>query len=425
MDKILQRVGRFLGEKFALIDRIYVKKGDVLPKSGSMPINGFVDKLPPRPVKGDCYMIQPGNDVLYKGIYYLNFGRNHRMADEFKITGDATAIATGSERWATTTGNGVETGFIGVEAGQDLSVYVGVKKLADLSAMNIIVEEYGGDNGLIRSSPCSLTYYDSAIHRITGSTTQIKIKVKGSVSIGYIKVWQAGGRTEYDKIYRSTVNGWVKEAIPQGARLGVKGKSFVLVNESGKIRQVETMRLPSLDVYVGVIMSPEKQVRLRTSFVNDGYVVRIFAKKRRMCKRVDKSIVVKNKYFECRFPRRHRWEEVRWIQPSPVVFSRKEVTTAGEVAELPFTWQELVNLIFVKGSTIVGSNGFTGDKYYPSTGLAPSSFRIQGEEGDYADVGLCLSKRINRRWVNGEMCYLRIAQSKRIDMMNRVAVRRL
>lgn len=84
----------------------------------------------------------------------------------------------------------------------------------------------------------------------------------------------------------------------------------------------------------------------------------------------------------------------------------------------------LVFLVFTAGGYIPNEVEFKPTKYYPSNGFIGKRERGR-KEGLYADFAVCLSKKINGKWKNGEMCYFRLCQIKEIPMLAKTSVRLL
>lgn len=421
MDKVLQRVGRFLGEKFALIDRVYLKKGELPKQTGrnSGVVDGYVDMLPPRPVKGDRYVIRPDSPMLFKGIYYLNFGRN-REDRVFKIIGDSEAKAVGTNREASVSGAGVETGKIAVSAGGTLRVMVAAA--TDRRKMNGVVDEYNGAGILVKTGVLGDNGYFHAEYRVSAETQRVVLRVTGTGSISNIKVWEACGLANHGCVYCWDGLAWREERVMQGVLLGVKGKGYGLVPEEKQFREVCMVSVPKLEIASGVF-SGIKKINLRQE-VNGEYEVRLFVKRRRLCKaKKEAKALAKNKYWECLEKRKHHVRyTVQWYQPLNVPLSRRFRTTTGCVS-LDYSWGDLVRLVFTKAGQISGKTNVVADKYYPSTGLYCRSKHKNRKESDYADYALCLAKKVGGKWIEGEKSYFRIRQFKKVSMEETVCVR--
>lgn len=431
MEKILQHIGRFLGEKFALIDRIYAKKGEVPEGKGGgvTTVNGYVDMLPPRPVKGDRYIIRPENTILFTGIYYLNFGFNRKK--DFRIIGDKDAQATLNKNWAYTSGNGIKTGLIPFQ-GSLLKIYVGVEGMGKHSNLTITVEEYNVNDEIIKSSVCKISGLVPENFIPDGNAKKIKIHITGTVPIAYIKIWEGNPDIPVNPnlIYFFNGENWENETVAEGSVLGVKGKTFLLNQYGNRFQVTELNNIPKIEVKEGVLTAGVgTKIPLKNPVLNDDYFIRYFCRRRRWCSLFSKKRIHKNKYFECTHKRIYvdSFSKVRWKQQAvPPLFSKFKVPVeiGKPITEIPIMFGHLVFLVFTAGGYIPNEVEFKPTKYYPSNGFIGKRERGR-KEGLYADFAVCLSKKINGKWKNGEMCYFRLCQIKEIPMLAKTSVRLL
>ena len=431
MEKILQHIGRFLGEKFALIDRIYAKKGEVPEGKGGgvTTVNGYVNMLPPRPVKGDRYVIRPENTTLFTGIYYLNFGFNRKK--KFRIIGDKDAQATLNKNWAITTGSGVKTGLIPFE-GSLLKIYVGVEGRGKHNNLTITIEEYNVNDEMIKSSVCKIPGLEPEDFIPDGNAKKIKIHITGTVPIAYIKVWE-GNRAipvNPNMIYFFNGEKWENETVAEGTVLGVKGKTFLLNRYGNRFQVVKLNNIPKIEVKDGVLSANEAaKIPLKNAVINDNYFIRYFCRRRRWCSLSTGKRIHKNKYFECTHSRVFvdSFSKLKWKQVAvPTLFSKFKipVETGKPITEISILFAQLVMLVFTPGIYIPDQIKFETTKYYPSNGFVGKRER-ERKEGLYADFAVCLSKKINGKWINGEMCYFRLCQIKKVSMLAKTSVRLL
>lgn len=433
MEKILQRLGRFLGEKFALIDEVYLKKGEIPAEYDKdiSTVNGYVDMLPPRPVKGDKYIIRPGNKKLYTGIYNLNFGFNNKKYKSFHIVGDNKAHASGQGRWANTTGAGVETGMIPFE-GDLLKIYVGVSGGKKHDNLNITVEEYNGSDQMVKSSILVISKLEPENFVPDVHATKIKIRITGTVPIAYIKVWEGKSSrfAEQDKVYFFNGQSWEIRKVTEGAIIGVKGKSYLLNRNIQGFQIREIYNIPKIEIKEGTLsVGLSKNIPLKEPVRNNDYVIRYFCRRRRWCTLANGKRVHKNKYFECTHPRVFvdSFSTSHWLQRPPSLFSKFTVPVEnGElIKEIPIKFIEFICLVFTPVTNISGLWDFPWiNKFYPSNGFIGKREKAE-EEGSYADFAICLSKKLNGKWKNGEMCYFRIIGLKKVRMNSKVSVRLL
>lgn len=430
MENILKLIGKFIGEKFALLDTIYLKRSEALKPKGTTAtsINGYVEILPPRPAIGDRYILMPKVKNLYIGIYFLNFGRTGSKT--FKIVGDANAIAAadGANCFASLAGNGAKTGHIPITPNQELKIYTGVASYKDRATMTNTVQEYDLNGTLINSSVCTISAANPQPFIPLANTAAISVHITGTGKIRYIKIWQAAGSPDKQKIYRWDGIAWQTDPIPQGTMLTVKGKTFGLIGEFQRTRQVSLVTIPELPIAVGKMVSTSN-IRLTQTLQNDNYIVRIFVKRRRFCKKLNGKLANQTKYYESIKYRVHNPSAKNvWYQDPRIKLSR-EIINGEQTNILPYTWFDLVQIVFTKASRITkkegGLAGFVTNKYYPSTGLYCRNKRKRQNQPDYADFAICLSKKVEGKWINGEKTYLRISQCARTDMHTYVMVNNL
>lgn len=425
MDNILGFVGRFFGEKIALLDKIYAKKGEVgAVDRGVNFINGYSDALPPRPVLGDKYVIKGGTEALYVGVYYLNFGFNQRDKSVFKVVGDAQAQATGARRLASLAGAGVRTGHIPIRAGASLMLHVGIDKVVASMDVNVSVEEYNAGGGLIQTGALKVGGYERLSYVPDANTVSVVLHVKGSGGIRYIKVWDsvASVPVNFSAVYCWNGSVWEERGVPAGGILRVKGRNFGLMPVGGGFCKVNTVHLPKLEIKGGLLPAGDAIRLLRQT--DQEYVVRLYVKRRRIIwVKAANKCMNRTKYYECLRARIHNNSiRVYYLQSEGVVLSRKVVESGSWF--LPYTWKNLVALVFTIGSSIRGKvPAPMRIKFYPSTGFSHRNKHDTKINADYADFALCFAKRIGGEWVEGERCYFRLAQKKGVSMEDFVTVR--
>ena len=424
MENILRFIGRFLGEKIALLDTIYAKKGEVgVSKGGEVyAVDGYVDCLPPRPVKGDKYIIRPGVDDLYMGIYYLNFGFNSRDKSVFKIIGDSQAQAKGTRRTALLTNGDVRTGRITIRQGAKLKLQVGIGRVAATNHIQVSVEEYNHSGGLVKTGSLSVYSYGAMNYIPDPSTVEVVVLLKGNGVVYYVKLWEMlTDQPDYSSLYCWDGVKWDKLGVPQGVVVGVKGKNFGLVSVLEGFRKVGVFFLPKVEIKGGQWAAGNFISLCKPA--DQDYTLRLYVKRRRSVK-IKRFNRKSNrvKYSECLKAREyHPNFTVKRIQVSGVVFSRLQVLKGKW--ELPYTWKNLVELVFTQGKNIINRGPLiTPSKFYPSTGYHCRDKHRARNRADYADFAMCYAKRIGGEWVEGERCYFRV-MPKRASELESVSVR--
>lgn len=413
MENILKIMGRFVGEKFALLETIYQKKGEVPSSlSSTNVINGYVEMLPPRPVKEDRYIIanQP-QGTLYEGIYHLNFGRN-RKNGKFFIIGDNQVKATGTKCWVVINAtNEVYTSLIPVHPGANLKIYTGTRKFKSRTGLTHTIEEYDTSGILIKSSVFNVLGPTPTNYTTASNTQTIKLKITGEGEILYIKVWEHTNKIiDHSKIYCWNGKEWVTEKVPENTLITVKGKSFALIHQSHRFNKVSLVTIPKLSLIEGKV-TMNQSIKLKSPIINDNYIFKIFVKRKRLCKRVTNGWGYKNKYFEILKPRsKGLISSEEWKQPS---FSPSRVPITGDSFDaLPYTWNSLLGNIFVFYSMMTNGAKFSQGKLYPRTGLYCRNKHLTRTKFEFADFAICLSKKIGGKWVDGEKTYFRLRQCK-------------
>ena len=415
MENLLKNLGRFIGEKFSLLDTVFLRKEDYHPdRKTNFTVNGYLPMLPPRPVEGDAYILEPSAQGPYRGIYYLNFGRNKREDGTFQIIGDPEAKAQGNGATANAGGDGIVSGLIPLSAAVPLRIGIAFSEPETFRAVAVNVDQYNAEGGLLRSSSLAIqsAYYPSDFVPAAG-TASVGIRLRGKGGIIYLKVWEKmPSGTSLHKIYRFRHNTWQTENVPEGQIVAVKGKTFSLVKTAEGFRTFSNVSIPKLCLREGVA-DINSFMTLKEAVPNDNYYLRIFVRRRRLCKNAERDKVYKNKYWECRKKRVHNPSAfpIRFAQPADIALSR--VRQEGKmIGKLSWKWLQLANTVFTIGKDISVNNSkrtFNLLKHYPSTGLYNKDRHRKAGRPEYADLAICLSKRVNKHFVDGEKTYFRLA----------------
>jgi hypothetical protein len=396
--------------------------------NGSIIISGYVDALPPRPVKGDCYVIKPKEKrhevfqdsyyYCYEGIYYLN--RNNKKET---YAGDNDAEFDG---------NAIETGLIELSEDRRLVVW-GKSTLDTASGINgdifklfyyneskVKTGESGNFSGLSKITVPDGVKYIRVIYTIGNNNYRLK----------FLRVYQVNTDIRPGIVYRFNGTQWERKPIPQGSLLPTKDGYFIL-----KFNPVSQAYVPELNVRI-----PKIQIQ-STRFVPDtnsnrwdriqivnksevflqAYILKTFVRKKFQSRRK------KTSYYEIKNKREYHVGNSR-IPQNETAFNESRSMTRGTHNYLfPVSWQALFFTVFSSITDMTGSKSRIRDEWVASTGIRK---RILTEDGIYytsnkADFAFCLSKKVKGKWIDGEMTYFSMYAGNKTSSMDTDEIRKI
>jgi hypothetical protein len=384
-------------------------------KSSNIIISGYVDALPPRPVKGDCYVIKEfgkRNPVFnggisghscYEGIYYLNRKRSTEV--DVSYVGDNDAEFDDGV---------IQTGLI--ELSDDRRLLIWGKSTYYLQAgLNDRIKVYyynenknkTGESGdlrdLIRITVPDGVKYIRVVYTLSNKIHRLK----------YLKVYQVNPKLKFGIVYQFDGTAWVQKTIPQGTVLPMKDGCYILKpfpaygeqiyrpeinSQLPKIQMQSTLFLPDTDKkrwdYIQILNKRE--------VLGKDYNVRIFVKKRFGKKKRKKS------YYEIKNRRMRRASATSYLpQNNNAILAAASGRQTGNEPYLPYQWQALFFTVFCSVSEMIGNKDHIRDEWVASTGIKK---RILTKDGVYyssnrVDFAVCLSKKVKGKRVDGEMTF--------------------
>ena len=374
-------------------------------------ILGIKPFLPIRPAKGDAYMLNDCSKIypyrkegkgvmneLYRFISYKKNNNKYLVGDDMlKATDNSGNKINLRERMlgrinlTLNKGDKIATGYIPIIS---LDNFIMIKG-EDLKYMRIAIDTYSTNGYVNTITPVEHFQDDTrrAYHTtFSDSVKKIIIRIE---ALDFFKLKSIGEFGFIENMFFSTSSiyrydpdeGWVKEAIP-GNVVQVKGCDYELKRDTnGRLfRKVFTVNVPKIE-YLGV--DKNGTIRIKPIHSIDNLVVRLYIKKRKS-RRTPYS--------------RNRSRDVgRYVEKTKRLKNRDSEDSLSKRAlirsnELPYTDKQLYHSAFkvYPDGVIKRTNGLRLRK------------KDHSAKDTYADIAMCLARKVNGAFVNGEMSYFRI-----------------